>query len=88
MGPVTVHEYESRQSRYDDQLKEILHVDPTGKSTEEKIKILRTYREDQYEKLQDAVYARRGWSKNGIPTEETLRSLHLDFPEVLSLAKK
>lgn len=88
MGPVTVHEYESRQSRYDDQLKEILHVDPTGKSTEEKIKILRAYREDQYEKLQDAVYARRGWSKNGIPTEETLRSLHLDFPEVLSLAKK
>ena len=88
MGPVTVFEYESRQNRYDDQLKQILNIDPTGKTTEEKIKILRQYREEQYEKLQDAVYARRGWDANGIPTEETLRSLRLDFPEVLALITK
>lgn len=82
-GPVTVEEYESRQERYDKQLKEILNVDPENKSTEEKIKILRKYREEQYEKLLDAVYERRGWNKNGVPTVEHLKKIGMDLPELL-----
>src|SRR5690606_19954648 len=72
-GPVTVEEYESRSERYDKQLIEKVGVNPEGKTTEEKTKILRKFREDQYEKLLDAVYKRRGWNSNGVPTIEFLR---------------
>ncbi len=87
-GPVTVEEYESRAERYDKQLKEIIGVEPEGKSTDEKIKILRRYREEQYETLIDTVYKRRGWNENGIPTLETLRRLKIDFPDVVEVVKK
>jgi len=88
MGPVTVEEYESRQERYDGQLKELLGYDPTGKSTEEKIKVMRKYREDQYEKLTDAVYSRRGWAMDGVPTLEKLKELGMDLPEVVEVVSK
>lgn len=87
-GPVTVEEYESRADRYDKQLKELVGVDPEGKPTEEKIKILRKYREEQYQKLCDAVYKRRGWNENGIPTLETLKRLGIDYPDVVEVVKK
>ncbi|MBN2285104.1 MAG: hypothetical protein JXI43_01555, partial [Tissierellales bacterium] len=59
--------------------------DPTGKTVDEKIKALRVYREDQYEKLTDAVYLRRGWTQNGVPTVEKLKSLGMDLPELLEV---
>ncbi len=88
VGPVTVEEYESRAERYDKQLKELVGFDPEGKTTEEKMAALRKYREDQYEKLIDAVYERRGWTENGIPTLETLKRLRIDFPEVVEVVKQ
>ena len=63
-------------------------LDPTGMSTEEKRLALRRFREEQYEKLLDAVYKRRGWNKDGIPTLETVRALGIDFPEVVELIEK
>lgn len=86
-GPVTVKEYESRQDRYDEQLKEIMKVDIEGKSTEEKIALLRKYKEGQYEELLDAVYKRRGWNNNGVPTLEHLKDLGMDLPEVLEIVE-
>ena len=86
-GPVTVEEYESRQERYDKQMKEIIGVDPEGKTTEEKVAITRKYREDVYESLLDAVYERRGWTKNGIPTIEHLKELGMDLPELIEVIK-
>jgi aldehyde:ferredoxin oxidoreductase len=86
-GPVTVEEYESRAERYDTQLKEKVGFDPEGKTTEEKMAALRAYREDQYEKLTDAVYKRRGWTLQGAPTLETLKRLKIDFPEVVEVVK-
>ncbi|WP_027365465.1 aldehyde ferredoxin oxidoreductase family protein [Desulfotruncus alcoholivorax] len=88
VGPVTVEEYESRQDRYDSQLKELLGMETEGKSTEEKLKALREYREAQYEKLVDAVYERRGWTPNGIPKLETLQKLGIDLPEVVEVVQK
>lgn len=88
VGPVTVEEYESRKERYDAQLKEKLNYDPIGKSTEEKIRTLRAYREEQYEKLIDAVYKRRGWTKNGIPTIEKLKEIKMDLPELIKVVEK
>ncbi len=86
-GPVTNEEYESRTERYDKQLREI-GVDTEGMSVDEKRKALRDYREDRYEKLIDAVYKRRGWNENGIPTEETLERLGIAYPFVLEAIKK
>jgi aldehyde:ferredoxin oxidoreductase len=86
-GPVTAEEYESRSERYDKQLKEKIGFDPEGKSTAEKMKVLRAYREDQYESLRDAVYKRRGWNKNGVPTIEFLKKIGMDFPEVIEVVK-
>jgi aldehyde:ferredoxin oxidoreductase len=87
MGPVTAEEYESRAERYDHQLRETVGFDPEGKSTEEKMAALRAYREDQYEKLTDAVYKRRGWTPDGVPTLEKLHDLGIDFPEVVQVVK-
>lgn len=88
MGPVTKEEYLSRQQRYDKQLKELAGIDIKGKSIEDKIAALRKYREEQYEKLCDAVYKRRGWTPKGIPTLEHLKSLGIDYPEVVEVVKK
>ncbi len=85
MGPVTPAEYLSRQARYDKQLQEWLRLDPDSMSVEEKIAAHRRHREAQYEQLIDAVYARRGWTSNGVPTPETLAELGIDMPEVLAV---
>jgi len=87
MGPVTALEYESRRERYDEQLTEKHGVDIAGKETEEKVVILRRIREEQYEKLKDAVYERRGWNRDGIPTLKTVKRLGIDYPEVLEVLK-
>ncbi len=87
-GPVTVEEYQSRAERYDKQLEQLLGLNPREMSVEEKLAALRKYREEQYERLKDAVYARRGWTKNGVPTPETLKRLGIDFPEVLAVVQK
>lgn len=69
-------------------MKENIGIDPEGKSTEEKLVITRKYREDQYEKLIDATYERRGWTSNGVPTIEHLKKLGIDFPEIINIVKK
>ena len=87
VGPVTAEEYESRQERYDRQLVENYQVDIEGQTTQEKLALLRQYRENEYEKLKDAVYQRRGWTRDGIPTVATAQRLQIDFPEVLEVLK-
>ena len=86
-GPVTVAEYESRAERYDQQLREKVGIDPTGMSSEEKVARLRAFRESEYEKLMDAVYKRRGWTPDGVPTIAKLRELGIDFPQVIEVVK-
>ena len=88
VGPVTEEEYLSRQERYDKLLKEKQGIDPEGKSTQEKMALLRSYREDQYQQLVDAVYKRKGWTKEGIPTLEHLKNLGMDLPEVVEVVKR
>lgn len=85
VGPVTVEEYASRQERYDTELTEKYGLDITGKETRWKVAELRKRREARYETLKDAVYQRRGWTPDGIPTVETVKRLGIDFPEVLAV---
>ena len=88
VGPVTREEYESRAERYDKQMLEDMGVDPAGRSVDEKIAIVRKYRQDRYQKLVDAVYLRRGWTPDGVPTMARLKELGLDaLPEVVEVVK-
>ena len=84
-GPVTEEEYLSRQERYDKQLVDNQGLDPAGMSLKEKMTATRKFRESQYEKLLDAVYARRGWNSNGVPKIEHLKDLGMDLPELLEV---
>jgi aldehyde:ferredoxin oxidoreductase len=86
-GPVTVAEYESRPERYDKQLREKLGLDPAAMTTAEKVAVLKAYRQDQYQQLCSAVYKRRGWNADGIPTVAKLHDLGIDFPDVVALVQ-
>jgi aldehyde:ferredoxin oxidoreductase len=87
VGPVTKEEYESRAERYDKQMREDIGIDPTGKTTEEKMKITREHRMKLYNKVTDAAYKRRGWTKNGVPKIERLKELGIDLQELIEIIK-
>ncbi|HQJ60449.1 MAG TPA: aldehyde ferredoxin oxidoreductase C-terminal domain-containing protein, partial [bacterium] len=41
----------------------------------------------RYEQLLDAVYERRGWTKNGVPKIEHLKNIGMDLPEVIEVVR-
>jgi aldehyde:ferredoxin oxidoreductase len=57
-------------------------------STAEKMAALRQHREAQYEKLKDAVYERRGWSRNAVPTVAKLTELGIGYTDVLAVVER
>lgn len=88
VGPVTEEEYLSREKRYDKQLKENLKVNPEKLPLAEKMRLTREYRYDQYNKVVDAAYKRRGWNEEGVPTVERLKELGIDLPELVEIVKE
>jgi aldehyde:ferredoxin oxidoreductase len=91
MGPVTKMEYISRQDRYDSYLSEKMGLSKEKieqMETEEKIKTIYDYRQDQYQKLTDAVYYRRGWTPNGVPTPQKMKKLGFTDKKMLSMLQK
>jgi len=91
MGPVTELEYLSRKDRYDKQL--IQNLGMKKKLVEkmdikEKIKVLYKFRQNQYQKLIDAVYYRRGWTPNGVPTPKKMIQLGMDNPKLIRILQK
>ncbi|MBU0928047.1 MAG: aldehyde:ferredoxin oxidoreductase [Spirochaetes bacterium] len=88
MGPVLEDEYLAREERYDRQLKEKAGVDPAGKSVAERVRLTREHRLAQYDSLIDAVFKRRGWTPDGVPTPEHLEAIGMDLPEVLEVVTK
>lgn len=88
IGPVVEEEYLAREEYHDKKLLETAKIDPVGKTTAEKVKLLREFREKQYQLLVDAVYKRRGWTTNGVPTLETLKEIEMELPELLEVVKK
>lgn len=91
IGPVTEMEYMSRKERYDKQLIEKLGYSKNEvekMSVKEKIEILYNYRRNEYEKLTDAVYYRRGWTPNGVPTPQKMRKLGFNDKRMLEMLQK
>lgn len=62
-------------------------VDPAGKTTAEKAAALRAFREAEYQRLADAVYRRRGWTQDGVPTIAKLHELGIAFPDVVAVVQ-
>lgn len=56
-------------------------------SLAEKMAAHRNWRQGRYEQLLDAVYARRGWTPQGVPTYARIKELGIDFPDVLEVVK-
>jgi aldehyde:ferredoxin oxidoreductase len=91
MGPVTEVEYMSRKDRYDSQLVDKLGLnkdDVEKMSVSEKIKILYDWKQDQYQKLADAVYYRRGWTPNGVPSPQKMKKLGFTDKKMLDMLEK
>ena len=87
LGPVWEDEWDARAEYFDSKLEEF-GSDPKGRSVKEKIELLQKYRRVQWEELKAAVYRRRGWNRNGIPTIATVKRLGLDYPDVVALLEK
>jgi len=88
MGPVTEMEYISRKERYDTQLIEKLGLTKkqvADMKVTEKMNVLYDYRQDQYQKLADAVYYRRGWTHNGVPTPQKMKKLGFTDKKMLDM---
>jgi len=91
MGPVTEMEYTSRKDRYDKQLVQKLGLaqkDVEKMTVKEKMAVLYEYRRNQYQKLADAVYYRRGWTPNGVPTPQKMVQLGFSDKKMLDMLKK
>lgn len=87
LGPVWEDEWMARPEYFDEKLKEFGEkID--GLTVKQKIELLQKHRHEQWETLKMAVYKRRGWNKNGIPTLKTVKRLGIDYPDVVELLKK
>jgi aldehyde:ferredoxin oxidoreductase len=88
MGPVTEMEYISRKERYDKQLIEKLGMSQKNvekMTVREKLTVLYEFRRDQYQKLADAVYYRRGWTPSGVPTPQKMKQLGFTNKKMLKM---
>ncbi|MFC1901081.1 aldehyde ferredoxin oxidoreductase family protein [Chloroflexota bacterium] len=77
MGPVYIDEYESRAEHYEELLKEQLGEDNVPATVEERHKLIVEKRIEDYEKLCDIVYEKKGFTNDGIPKRETVSRLSL-----------
>jgi len=90
MAPVFMNEYESREDYYTAYLQDVAGIDIGEMNDAERLASLQQYRRDQYDKLTDAVYAEKGYDRNGIPRDETLQRLGFDdetYQEVVRSAR-
>ncbi len=85
MAPVFMNEYESRKPYYEKCLTDVAGLDISSKSDEERLEMLQTYRQKEYEKLADEVYDEKGYDWHGIPHDKTLERLGLDNAENLEI---
>jgi aldehyde:ferredoxin oxidoreductase len=81
-------EYISRKERYDKQLIEKLGMSQKNvekMAVREKLTVLYEFRRDQYQKLADAVYYRRGWTPSGVPTPQKMKQLGFTDKKMLKM---
>jgi aldehyde:ferredoxin oxidoreductase len=72
MGPVYLNEYESRAEYYDNWLRENLGDGVLPERDEQKLNLLIKIRKQNFERLCDIVYQRKGYTLDAIPKRETV----------------
>jgi aldehyde:ferredoxin oxidoreductase len=77
MGPVYLNEYESRAEYYDNWLKENTGNTTLPEGNEQKLGLLIEKRKQQFERLCDIVYQKKGYTVDGIPKRETVAKFDL-----------
>ena len=87
MAPAFMHEYLSRKDYYEAYLRDTAKINLDGTSNEERMALLQDFRRKQYETLTDVVYKEKGYDKNGIPTDETMKRLGFDQPEFMAIVQ-
>ncbi|MCP4716321.1 MAG: hypothetical protein GY868_14475, partial [Deltaproteobacteria bacterium] len=87
MAPVFLHEYHSRRDYYLDYLKSEAGIDCSDKTDAQALAILQQYRRSQYEQLIDEVYDEKGYDKDGIPLDKTLKRLGLHDDHMLQIVR-
>ncbi len=77
MAPVYLDEYESRAEHYEELLKEQLGANKVPATPDERHKLIVEKRVEDYEKLCDIVYEKKGFTPDGVPKRETITRLAL-----------
>ncbi len=77
MGPAFFNEYQSRAEYYDEWLRKNLGDGKLPASPEQRHKLLIEKRSQAYQQLCDAVYEKKGFTKEGIPRRETVEKFAL-----------
>ncbi len=72
MGPAFLNEYEGRAEYYDQWLKEQNGQQLLPAGVEDRLEMIIGLRKKAYQKLCDAVYSAKGYTKEGVPLPETL----------------
>jgi aldehyde:ferredoxin oxidoreductase len=83
--PVFMNEFISRKPYYQKYLSDVVGSKVTSMDDKAMLAALQKYRIEQYEKLTDAVYKEKGYDRNGIPLDETLRRLGLNDGEYFEI---
>jgi aldehyde:ferredoxin oxidoreductase len=77
MAPVFIDEYQSRADYYKELLEEQFGSENVPASSEEQHKMLVESRLENYEKLCDIVYDKKGFTPDGVPKRETVTGMDL-----------
>jgi len=75
MSPVFMNEYRSREDHYVSYLEDVVGLDVSDMTDDQRLAAVQAYRRNQYERLTDAVYKEKGYDSNGIPKDDTLKRL-------------
>jgi aldehyde:ferredoxin oxidoreductase len=77
MGPAFTNEYRSRAEFYEQWLKENLDGGKLPDSEQERLQMLIEKRQENYRRLCDLVYRKKGYTANAIPRRETVERFGL-----------
>jgi len=88
MAPVYMNEFVSRKKYYMQYIADVIGTDVNSKTDEEMLEILQKYRISQYEQLSDRVYEEKGYDKNAIPLDETLKRLGFESEQYYKIVQQ
>jgi aldehyde:ferredoxin oxidoreductase len=77
MGPAFLNEYEARADYYDNLLEEQAGNQRIPDNSEARHRLIIELRQEAYEKLCDAVYKEKGYTRDAVPLPETVEKFDL-----------